>query len=94
MPGPTRPAAPRTAARTATNRQPAAPAALVDGERAGREAAEVRRLAVAALDEVREAVHGYRTVDLREQLEAVERVLRSSGVRSTVVPPDSDLCRS
>jgi two-component system sensor histidine kinase DesK len=58
--------------------------AAVDGARAGREAAEVRRLAAATLAELREVVHGYRRVDLGEQLAAIAEVLRSSGVRCTV----------
>jgi two-component system, NarL family, sensor histidine kinase DesK len=58
--------------------------AAVDPERAGREAGEVRELAAAALAEMREVVHGYRAVDLGAQLEAVARVLGSSGVRCTV----------
>ncbi|MFC6019815.1 histidine kinase [Plantactinospora solaniradicis] len=65
--------------------------APVDAERAGREAAEVQRLALSALAEVREAVHGYRTVDLRDQLTATAQVLRSSGVRCTVDQPDEEL---
>ncbi|MGI5211849.1 sensor histidine kinase [Plantactinospora sp. CA-290183] len=69
----------------------AARLAPVDAERAGREAAEVQRLAVTALAEVREAVHGYRSVDLREQLTATAQVLRSSGVRCTVVQPAGEL---
>jgi two-component system sensor histidine kinase DesK len=56
----------------------------VDPERAGREAGEVRELAAAALAEMREVVHGYRAVDLGAQLDAVARVLGSSGVRCTV----------
>ncbi|MHA6620762.1 sensor histidine kinase [Pseudonocardia sp. DLS-67] len=58
--------------------------AAVDPERAGREAGEVRELAAAALGEMREVVHGYRAVDLGAQLDAVARVLGSSGVRCTV----------
>jgi two-component system sensor histidine kinase DesK len=58
--------------------------AAVDAERAGREAGEVRELAAAALAEMREVVHGYRAVDLGAQLDAVARVLGSSGVRCTV----------
>jgi two-component system sensor histidine kinase DesK len=58
--------------------------ATVDAERAGREAGEVRELAGAALAEMREVVHGYRAVDLDAQLDAVARVLGSSGVRCTV----------
>ncbi|MEU2610035.1 histidine kinase [Micromonospora sp. NPDC007271] len=69
----------------------AARLAPVDAARAGREAAEVQRLAGVALHRVREAVHGYRTVDLAEQMTAVGEVLRTSGVRCTVVPPDGDL---
>jgi two-component system, NarL family, sensor histidine kinase DesK len=56
----------------------------VDPERAGREAGEVRELAAAALAEMREVVHGYRAVDLGAQLDAVARVLGSSGVLCTV----------
>jgi two-component system sensor histidine kinase DesK len=63
----------------------------VDQERARQEAMEVRGLAAAALAELREVVHGYRRVDLREQLTAIERVLRSSGVRCTVRAPAEDL---
>ncbi|MDG4751945.1 histidine kinase [Micromonospora sp. WMMD718] len=58
-----------------------------DAGRAAREAAEARRLAGSALTRVRAAVHGYRAVDLAEQAAAVGEVLRSSGVRTTVVPP-------
>lgn len=57
--------------------------AAVDAERAGREAGEVRELAAAALAEMREVVHGYRAIDLGAQLDAVARVLDSSGVRCT-----------
>ncbi|MCO1595014.1 histidine kinase [Micromonospora sp. RHAY321] len=69
----------------------AARLAPVDPERAGREATEVQRLAASALTEVRETVHGYRAVDLGEQLAAVAEVLRSCGVRCTVPPPPADL---
>jgi signal transduction histidine kinase len=69
----------------------AARLAPVDAERAGQEAAEVQRLAAAALTDIREAVHGYRAVDLLEQLTATEHVLRSCGVRCTIVPPTGDL---
>jgi two-component system sensor histidine kinase DesK len=58
--------------------------AAADPERAGREAGEVRELAASALAEMREVVHGYRAVDLDAQLDAVVRVLRSSGVQCTV----------
>ncbi|WP_433263220.1 sensor histidine kinase [Actinosynnema sp. CS-041913] len=62
--------------------------ATLDGARAGEEAGEVRVLAASALADLREAVHGYRAVDLAEQASAIEQVLTSSGVRCTVsVPP-------
>lgn len=61
--------------------------AVVDGERAGAEADEVRALAAAALAELREAVHGYRTVEPAEQASAIEQVLTSAGVRCTVSVP-------
>lgn len=69
----------------------AARLAPVDAGRAGREAAEVQRLAGSALHRVREAVHGYRAVDLAEQLTAVGEVLRSCGVRCTVAQPDGEV---
>jgi two-component system sensor histidine kinase DesK len=69
----------------------AARLAGVDAERAGREAAEVQRLAASALAEMREAVHGYRSIDLADQLAAVAQVLESSGVRCTVTAPRGDL---
>lgn len=69
----------------------AARLAPVDAVRAGLEAAEAQRLAVSALDEVREAVHGYRSVDLHAHLAAIAQVLRSSGVRCTVTAPDAEL---
>ena len=62
-----------------------------DQERARKEAAEVRVLAATALAELREVVHGYRQVDLRAQLVAIEQVLQSSGVRCTVTVPDGEL---
>nr|WP_309227419.1 histidine kinase [Micromonospora thermarum] len=62
-----------------------------DPERAGREAAEAQRLASSALGELRRTVHGYRRVDLAEQVGAVGQVLTSSGVRCTVVPPAGEL---
>jgi two-component system sensor histidine kinase DesK len=69
----------------------AARLASTDAERAGREAAEAQRLAATALTELRRTVHGYRRVDLTEQVNAVGQVLRSSGVRCTVVPPAHEL---
>ncbi|SCL45520.1 two-component system, NarL family, sensor histidine kinase DesK [Micromonospora citrea] len=69
----------------------AARLAPTDAERAGREAAEAQRLAATALAELRRTVHGYRRVDLAEQAAAVGQVLRSSGVRCTVVSPAGEL---
>ncbi|MGN9813529.1 sensor histidine kinase [Micromonospora sp. BQ11] len=69
----------------------AARLAPTDPARAGREAGEAQRLAATALAELRRTVHGYRRVDLTEQLTAVAEVLRSSGVRCTVVPPAGEL---
>jgi two-component system, NarL family, sensor histidine kinase DesK len=65
--------------------------AVADPGRAAREAGEVRVLAAAALAEMREVVHGYRAVDLDAQLDAIARVLRSSGVRCTVASTAGDL---
>ncbi|MFF5260132.1 sensor histidine kinase [Actinomadura viridis] len=63
--------------------------ARADPGRAETEAAEVRRLAASALADLRRTVHGHRAVDLRGQLTAVAQVLRSSGVRCTVVDDGS-----
>jgi two-component system, NarL family, sensor histidine kinase DesK len=65
--------------------------AHVDADRAAEEAEDVRRLASTALAEVRSAVHGYRAVDLRDQLDAIERVMRSCGIRCTVTEPREEL---
>ncbi|WP_229693014.1 sensor histidine kinase [Lentzea pudingi] len=58
--------------------------AATDPERSAAEAFEAQRLASSALEEVRDAVHGYRAVDLPEQLEAVRNVLQEAGIRCTV----------
>jgi two-component system sensor histidine kinase DesK len=55
-----------------------------DPERSAAEAFEAQRLASSALAEVRDAVHGYRAVNLPEQLEAVRNVMREAGIRCTV----------
>ncbi|MFG1892201.1 sensor histidine kinase [Micromonospora sp. NPDC049051] len=65
--------------------------ALVDGERTRQETAEMRALAASALARMREAVHGYRAVGLREQAHAVARGLRDSGLRCSVTQPKRDL---
>ncbi len=69
----------------------AARLARVDAARAAEAATEVQRLAQSALTEVRQAVHGYRAVDLRDQLAAIELIMRSSGVRCTVSQPSTTL---
>ncbi|MEV4466863.1 histidine kinase [Micromonospora echinofusca] len=65
--------------------------AATDAGRASSEAAEVQRLAASALVELREVVHGYRAVDLGDQIAAVEQVLRSSGIRCAVALPPDDV---
>ena len=67
--------------------------ASVDAVRSGREAGEVRRLAASALSELRAVVHGYREVDLHDQLVATRQVLESSGVRCTLVEDGPDMPR-
>jgi two-component system sensor histidine kinase DesK len=62
----------------------AARLAPADAARATAEATEAQHLAAAALGDLREAVHGYRAVDLTDQLAAVAKLLQSSGVRCTV----------
>ncbi|MCX2947256.1 sensor histidine kinase [Lentzea sp. NEAU-D7] len=58
--------------------------AATDPERSAAEAFEAQRLASSALEEVRDAVHGYRAVNLPEQLEAVRNVMQEAGIRCTV----------
>lgn len=65
--------------------------AHVDAERAAEEASDVRRLATTALAEVRQAVDGYRAVDLHDQLDGIERIMRSCGVRCSVTQPTEEL---
>lgn len=62
----------------------AARLAAVDPDRSAQESVEIQHLSATALDEVREAVHGYREVDLAAQLTAVQGVLQSSGITCTV----------
>ncbi|MEV6711154.1 histidine kinase [Lentzea sp. NPDC051208] len=66
--------------------------AATDPERSAAEAFEAQRLASSALEEARDAVHGYRAVNLPEQLEAVRNVLQEAGIRCTVseVPVDGE----
>ena len=62
--------------------------AATDPERSAAEAFEAQRLASTALEEVRDAVHGYRAVNLPEQLEAVRNVMTEAGIRCTVTDVD------
>jgi len=62
----------------------AARLAPVDATRAGREAADIQRLAAGALTDVRAAVTGYRAVDLDGHLADIGRLLDSCGIRCTV----------
>ncbi|CCH33880.1 hypothetical protein BN6_66430 [Saccharothrix espanaensis DSM 44229] len=62
--------------------------APVDASRAAGEAGEARALAASALVDLRDAVDGYRAVDLADQASAIEQVLTSAGVRCTVTLPD------
>lgn len=64
--------------------------AATDPDRSAAEAFEAQRLASSALEEVRDAVHGYRSVNLPEQLEAVRNVLQEAGIRCTVSAVDVD----
>jgi two-component system sensor histidine kinase DesK len=65
-----------------------------DCARARREAEEIRGLAASTLREVRQAVHGYGTVDLGEQLRTAELVLASAGVTTQVSVDPGGLDRS
>jgi two-component system sensor histidine kinase DesK len=66
--------------------RPAPPNAAggTDGVRDSSEAAEIRRLAASALEEMRSAVAGSRYVELADEIDALRRVLEASGVRCTV----------
>jgi two-component system sensor histidine kinase DesK len=55
-------------------------------ERAAQEIADVERVAREALREVREAVAGYRTPSLSQELESAEATLRAAGVAIQVTP--------
>lgn len=55
-----------------------------DAEAISADAAEIRRLAAGALEEMRAALAGSRRVDLRDEVDALQRVLEASGVRCTV----------
>ena len=55
-----------------------------DPERAAAEMADVEKVARQALNDVREAVAGYRRVSLAQELEGVQQVLKSAGIRPRV----------
>lgn len=69
----------------------AARLAGVDPDKAAREAAEVQNLSATALADMRDAVHGYRAVDLDDQLRAVAGVLRDAGIHCTVERPSVEM---
>lgn len=62
--------------------------AVRDTERAAAEMAQVRGLAQDSLRQIREAVRGYRVLDLTSEIASVRAILEADGVRCTVdVPP-------
>lgn len=61
----------------------------LDPARSAAEAFAAQQLAATALAEVRDAVDGYRAVDLPEQLEAVRNVLRDAGIRCELSAVDA-----
>jgi two-component system sensor histidine kinase DesK len=62
----------------------AAKLAVKDADRAALEMADVRRLVADALTEVQDAVDGYQTLDLDEELAGVRAALEAAGARCTV----------
>ncbi|UBU15147.1 sensor histidine kinase [Nonomuraea gerenzanensis] len=63
----------------------------VDGDAARAEMAEVNTLTRKALKELRQAVRGYRELDLAAELNSVKGVLEAAGVRCTVRLPYREL---
>ncbi|GAA3259705.1 sensor histidine kinase [Nonomuraea helvata] len=62
----------------------AAKLATKDAERAADEMGQVHRLAGDALTEVQQAVHGYRTLDLDEELTGARAALEAAGARCLI----------
>ncbi|MFC4009612.1 sensor histidine kinase [Nonomuraea purpurea] len=62
----------------------AAKLASKDPERAASEMAQARRLIADALSEVQQAVHGYRALDLDEELSGVRATLEAAGTRCVI----------
>jgi two-component system sensor histidine kinase DesK len=62
----------------------AAKLATKDAERAADEMAQVRRLAGDSLAEVQQAVHGYRMLDLDEELSGARAALEAAGARCVI----------
>lgn len=60
-------------------------------ERAGREIAEIRRIAQVALDDTRAVVNDYRTVTVAAEARNAAAVLRSAGIRCTARIETPDL---
>ncbi|MFG3442060.1 sensor histidine kinase [Nonomuraea sp. NPDC047897] len=69
----------------------AAKLATKDAERAAREMADVRRLVAESLTEVQEAVDGYQTLDLDEELAGVRAALEAGGTRCVIEVRAGDL---
>ncbi len=65
--------------------------AAADPAVAAEHAEGIERIGRSALDQVREAVVGYRTTSLREELEEAERALRDAGVRGEIHGADVPL---
>ncbi|MEV0825783.1 sensor histidine kinase [Nonomuraea rubra] len=63
----------------------------VDGDAAKAEMSEVNALTRKALKELRQAVRGYRELDLAAELNSVKGVLEAAGVRCEVLLPYRDL---
>lgn len=60
----------------------------IDGGRAAEQMAEVRSLAQDSLRQIREAVRGYRVLDLTSEVTSVQAILEADGVRCRIdVPP-------
>ncbi|GIE31833.1 histidine kinase [Actinoplanes italicus] len=62
----------------------------IDTERAAAQMAEVRGLAQDSLRQIREAVRGYRILDLASEIASVQSILEADGVRCKIdLPPDA-----
>ncbi len=62
-----------------------------DADRAADEMAQVRGLAQDGLRQIREAVRGYRVLDLTSEIASVRAILEADGLRCTVDLPDETI---